>query len=203
MSEPTKPFSLVDVAEVATKAIYTHGYGFREVVGPARHRNSVYVNLCWDDDTLVRAIFTLHPDETPDHLADGTTERPAEPREAQEPDLQSLYLKAIAERDEWKTLALDALEAHRPYAALIRGMEGYAPGLYCDIPDECEFVGRATGENRVGHSTYTKLSYGDLRRSRALVEAHGRKDSSSTHPAVGSAAHGATGEQKGQSEGES
>jgi hypothetical protein len=65
-----RPFRLIDLAEVATKAIYTHGFGFREVVGPTQPREGkVYVNLCWDDDTLVRAAFWIDPEEAPDTAA--------------------------------------------------------------------------------------------------------------------------------------
>lgn len=56
--DPDAARALRGLAEVATKAVYTHGFGFREVVGPAVTRDGrCYVNLCWDDDTMVRAVF--------------------------------------------------------------------------------------------------------------------------------------------------
>lgn len=58
-------FDLLNLAEVATKAVYTHGFGFREVVGPSKRDGKVYVNFAWDDDRLVRAIFFVSPDEAP------------------------------------------------------------------------------------------------------------------------------------------
>ena len=58
-------FDLLKLAEVATKAVYTHGFGFREVVGPSERDGKVYVNFAWDDDRLVRAIFFVSPGEEP------------------------------------------------------------------------------------------------------------------------------------------
>lgn len=60
-----QPFSLIALAEVATKAVYTHGFGFRGVVGPDESNGRVYVNFAWDDDRLVHAIFFVSPGEEP------------------------------------------------------------------------------------------------------------------------------------------
>ena len=55
----------MEQVEVATKAAYTHGFGFREVVGPYETDGKVHANFAWDDDRLVRAIFFMSPDEEP------------------------------------------------------------------------------------------------------------------------------------------
>ena len=71
------PFSVAALAEVATKAVYTHGFGFRAVLGPHEKDGRCYVNFCWDDNTLVRAIFRVSPEEAPSD----TTDRQPSPRE--------------------------------------------------------------------------------------------------------------------------
>lgn len=128
-------FDVGALAEVATKAIYTHGFGFRAVYGPSLQDGKYYVNFAWNDDSLVRAIFWISPREEPDasDLSGGeaTGEQSAcpasdaakvSPEFRADPSFTYLLTDNLVEANKEILRLRDALEATKALATLDIGL---------------------------------------------------------------------------------